>query len=208
MTLANIGPTVSEPDGCEVWLWHEFGLFVADSEGILADTLTPQAVALLTVVNTDRLGSPPPLPASARGWTPLPAPPPAARAMQRSPPEQGGERGRAWRVGTADTGWCRRLRTFFLVNGGRGDPPRRLICRCAVLSRLDAGASSDVCAILDVADEARCEPVRPHAICDGSRWDSRLRRWSVSRSTSWVPTRCDVCSDGTGRLRRTCHQVR
>ncbi|SEC25769.1 hypothetical protein SAMN04490220_1182 [Rhodococcus jostii] len=93
MTLANIGPTVSEPDGCEVWLWYEFGLFVADSEGILADALTPQAVVLLTLVNTDRLGSPPPLPASVRGWTPLPVPPPATRAKQRSPPEHGGERG-------------------------------------------------------------------------------------------------------------------
>ncbi|WAM19332.1 hypothetical protein [Rhodococcus sp. JS3073] len=93
MTLANIGPTVSEPDGCEVWPWYEFGLFVADSEGILADALTPQAVVLLTLVDTDRLGSPPPLPASAQGWTPLPAPPPGRpRAKQRSPPEQGGSR--------------------------------------------------------------------------------------------------------------------
>ncbi|WP_157180211.1 hypothetical protein [Rhodococcus sp. DK17] len=116
MTLANIGPTVSEPDGCEVWPWHEFGLFVADSEGILADALTPQAVALLTLVNTDRLGSPPPLPASERGWTPLPAPPPATRAKQRSPPEQGGERGRSWEgCGAAGAGWHRRLRTFFMV---------------------------------------------------------------------------------------------
>ncbi len=125
MTLANIGPTVSEPDGCEVWLWHEFGLFVADSEGILADALTPQAVALLTVVNTDRLGSPPPLPASARGWTPLPAPPPAARAMQRSPPEQGGERGRG-----------RFLKQEVQVDAVRSKGP---VCHIGIV------ASSDLC---------------------------------------------------------------
>ncbi|MFF2112477.1 hypothetical protein [Rhodococcus koreensis] len=68
--------------------WHEldYELLVADSDRILADALTPQAVALLATVATARSGPwhrPRP---RWSGW-PVTAPPaPQIRATQRSPP--------------------------------------------------------------------------------------------------------------------------
>ena len=77
---------------CEVvWPWHEleYALLVADSDRILADALTPQAVVLLHQVATAPVGPPRPSPPVSPGWTVSAPPAPGIRATQRSPPRAG-----------------------------------------------------------------------------------------------------------------------
>ena len=71
-----------------MWPWHEldYALLIADSDRILADALTPQAVVLLHRVATAPVGRARPSPPTPVGWTALPPPLPEIRATQRSPP--------------------------------------------------------------------------------------------------------------------------
>jgi len=71
-----------------VWPWHEldYALLVADSDRILADALTPQAVVLLHRVATAPAGPPRPSPPAPVWWTVTEPPLPEIRATQRSPP--------------------------------------------------------------------------------------------------------------------------
>ncbi|MFC9553819.1 hypothetical protein ACFTWF_23515 [Rhodococcus sp. NPDC056960] len=71
-----------------VWPWHEldYALLVADSDRILADALTPQAVVLLRRVATAPAGPPRSSPPAPVWWTALAPPLPEIRATQRSPP--------------------------------------------------------------------------------------------------------------------------
>lgn len=72
----------------EVWPWHEleYAVLVADSDRILADALTPQAVVLLAQVATAPAGPPRPVSPVSEWWTVSAAPAPGVRATQRSPP--------------------------------------------------------------------------------------------------------------------------
>ncbi|ABG95370.1 MULTISPECIES: hypothetical protein [Rhodococcus] len=94
MTLANM---VAEADATEigerterevVWPWHEleYALLVADSDRLLADALTPQAVVLLHQVATAPAAPPRPSPLASVSWTVSIPPVPEIRATQRSPP--------------------------------------------------------------------------------------------------------------------------
>ena len=94
MTLANrvteVNATVI-PERTEretVWPWHEldYALLVADSDRILADALTPQAVVLLHRVATASAGRSRSSPPTPVWWTALAPPLPEIRATQRSPP--------------------------------------------------------------------------------------------------------------------------
>ncbi|WP_257890505.1 hypothetical protein [Rhodococcus sp. USK10] len=94
MTLANRVAAVNATDTEErterevMWPWHEleYAQLVADSDRILADALTPQAVALLHRVATAPAGPPRPSPLTPPGWTVTAPPTPGIRATQRSPP--------------------------------------------------------------------------------------------------------------------------
>ncbi|BAH56157.1 hypothetical protein [Rhodococcus opacus] len=94
MTSTHMVAEVSATDTGErteretVWPWHEldYALLVADSDRILADALTPQAVVLLRRVATAPAGPPRLSPLTPVGWTALPPPLPGIRATQRSPP--------------------------------------------------------------------------------------------------------------------------
>ncbi|MDF3313322.1 hypothetical protein P3H15_51375 [Rhodococcus sp. T2V] len=97
MTAAN---TVTEgnatviPERTEtavVWPWHEldYTLLAADSDRILADALTPQAVVLLTRLATAPAGPPLPSAPASTAWTMSEPPTPQVRATQRSPPRVG-----------------------------------------------------------------------------------------------------------------------
>lgn len=71
------------------WPWHEleYQLLVADSDRILADALTPQAVVLLKRVTTGDAGPLHPSPPTTRSWSVPAAPVREIRAKQRSPPK-------------------------------------------------------------------------------------------------------------------------
>lgn len=94
MTTANRVAEVNATDTEErterevMWPWHEleYAQLVADSDRILADALTPQAVALLHRVATAPAGPPRPSPPASPGWTVSAPPAPEIRATQRSPP--------------------------------------------------------------------------------------------------------------------------
>ena len=97
MTLANRVAEVNATDTKErteremVWPWHEleYAQLVADSDRILSDALTPQAVVLLHQVATAPAGPPRPSPPVSPGWTASAPPAPEIRATQRSPPRLG-----------------------------------------------------------------------------------------------------------------------
>ncbi|MBC2640765.1 MULTISPECIES: hypothetical protein [unclassified Rhodococcus (in: high G+C Gram-positive bacteria)] len=94
MTQANRVAEVTAPEDWErsarevVRMWHEleYALLVADSDRILADALTPQAVVLLARVATAPPGPPRPSPPAPVWWTISVPPAPGIRATQRSPP--------------------------------------------------------------------------------------------------------------------------
>jgi hypothetical protein len=88
MTPEDISPYSSEPTSCEIRSWAEieYELLLADSDRLLAEALTPQAVVLLRWVTVGTTGSPRPLPLPSAPWTPSAAPVPEIRAKQRSPP--------------------------------------------------------------------------------------------------------------------------
>jgi len=97
MTLANmvtetIATVIPERTDHEVvWPWHEldYALLEADSDRILTDALTPQAVVLLARLATAPAGPACPSPSTSVPW-PVSAPPaPQIRATQRSPPRTG-----------------------------------------------------------------------------------------------------------------------
>ncbi|GAF45376.1 hypothetical protein [Rhodococcus wratislaviensis] len=97
MTLANmvteVNATVIPERGARevVWPWHEldYAVLEADSDRILADALTPQAVVLLARLATAPAGPPRPFPPASMGWTVSAPPVPEIRATQRSPPAPG-----------------------------------------------------------------------------------------------------------------------
>ncbi len=84
----NATDTRERTDRETVWPWHEldYALLVADSDRILADALTPQAVVLLHRVATASAGPPRSSPPTPVWWTALAPPLPEIRATQRSPP--------------------------------------------------------------------------------------------------------------------------
>ncbi|MFD7012740.1 hypothetical protein ACNJ7E_00980 [Rhodococcus sp. NM-2] len=94
MTSANMAAEVNatdteqRPEREMIWPWHEleYAQLVADSDRILADALTPQAVVLLHRVATAPAGPPRPSPPTSPGWTVTAPPAPGIRATQRSPP--------------------------------------------------------------------------------------------------------------------------
>ena len=91
-----------------VWPWHEldYALLEVDSDRILADALTPQAVVLLARLGNGPADPPRPSPPAAVSWTvswTVSAPPaPEIRATQRSPPRIGRPVARAHLVCDAD----------------------------------------------------------------------------------------------------------
>ncbi|WAM18981.1 hypothetical protein [Rhodococcus sp. JS3073] len=97
MTSANMVTEVNTtviPERSEhevVWPWHEldYAVLEADSDRILADALTPQAVVLLTRLATATAGPPRPSSPASMGWTVSAPPVPEIRATQRSPPTPG-----------------------------------------------------------------------------------------------------------------------
>ncbi|PBC40011.1 hypothetical protein CJ179_33380 [Rhodococcus sp. ACS1] len=97
MTLANmvteVNATVTpeRTDREVVWPWHEldYTLLEADSDRILADALTPQAVVLLARLATAPAGPACPSPPASMSWTVSAPPAPEIRATQRSPPRTG-----------------------------------------------------------------------------------------------------------------------
>ena len=74
-----------------VWPWHklDYALLEVDSDRILADALTPQAVVLLARLATTSAGPPRPSLPTAVSWTVSAPPAPEIRATQRSPPRIG-----------------------------------------------------------------------------------------------------------------------
>nr|WP_271210772.1 hypothetical protein [Rhodococcus wratislaviensis]GLK36287.1 hypothetical protein GCM10017611_31440 [Rhodococcus wratislaviensis] len=86
---ATVIPERSEREA--VWPWHEldYAVLEADSDRLLADALTPQAVVLLARLATAPAGPPRPSPPASRGWTVSAPPIPEIRATQRSPPTPG-----------------------------------------------------------------------------------------------------------------------
>lgn len=92
MAWVEFAPTDPEPTECEVWPWHEleYAMFVADSDRILADALTPQPVVLLEQVGCRCTDAAHPHPDWDASWGPAPAPVGEIRAKQRSPPSAGG----------------------------------------------------------------------------------------------------------------------
>ncbi|CAG7633443.1 hypothetical protein SIM91_44100 [Rhodococcus opacus] len=97
MTLANrvteVNATVipERPERETVWPWHEldYAQLEADSDRILADALTPQAVVLLTRLATAPADPPRPSPPASMPGTVSTPPAPEIRATQRSPPKPG-----------------------------------------------------------------------------------------------------------------------
>ena len=94
MTLANMAPEThatelperTTGEAVRPWQEFEYARLVADSDRILADALTPQAVVLLHRVGTVRAGVRHPAPPVSPGWTVSAVPAPQIRATQRSPP--------------------------------------------------------------------------------------------------------------------------
>ncbi|MEU2001399.1 hypothetical protein ACH47B_10625 [Rhodococcus sp. NPDC019627] len=88
MTPEDNSPYIVEPTSCEIRPWSEieYHVLLADSDRLLAEALTPQAVVLLGLVTMGTTGSPRPLPLPSAPWTPSTAPIPEIRAKQRSPP--------------------------------------------------------------------------------------------------------------------------
>lgn len=97
MTLANmvteVNTTVIPERSARqvVWPWHDldYAVLEADSDHILADALTPQAVVLLARLATTPAGPPRPSPPASMGWTVSAPPVPEIQATQRSPPTPG-----------------------------------------------------------------------------------------------------------------------
>ncbi|MFD9670138.1 hypothetical protein [Rhodococcus sp. NPDC059968] len=97
MTLAHMVTEVNATEVPErslrkvVWPWHEldYAVLGADSDRILADALTPQAVVLLAGLATAPAGPSRPSPPASVWWTVSAPPVPEIRASQRSPPTPG-----------------------------------------------------------------------------------------------------------------------
>ncbi|EID81560.1 hypothetical protein W59_02326 [Rhodococcus opacus RKJ300 = JCM 13270] len=91
VTEVNATVIPGRPDREVVWPWHEldYALLEADSDRILADALTPQAVVLLARVATAPAGRSRPSSPASVSWTVSAPPAPEIRATQRSPPRTG-----------------------------------------------------------------------------------------------------------------------
>jgi hypothetical protein len=97
MTRADMVTEVTATDMWEctarevVWPWHEleYAVLEADTDRILADALTPQAVVLLARVATAPAGPLCPSRPASVSWTVSAPPAPQFRATQRSPPRIG-----------------------------------------------------------------------------------------------------------------------
>lgn len=89
--MATEANTTEMPERTErevAWPWHEleYALLETDSDRILAEALTPQAVVLLTRVATDRDDRSRSSSPTSVLWSSPAAPAPEIRAKQRSPP--------------------------------------------------------------------------------------------------------------------------
>ncbi|MFC9361978.1 hypothetical protein ACFTZB_36075 [Rhodococcus sp. NPDC057014] len=91
VTEVNATWILERTESAVVWPWHEldYTLLAADSDPILADALTPQAVVLLARLATAPAGPRRPSAPASTAWTISEPPTAAIRATQRSPPRVG-----------------------------------------------------------------------------------------------------------------------